>query len=696
MRIFLIVSTCLLMLLTGFQLKAQDDDPYLWLEDVQGEKALEWVKKQNADSIARLEKVPGFKKANEKILEILNSSDRIPYAGKRGDYFYNFWQDEQHPRGIYRRTTLEEYMKENPKWETILDVDALAKEEGKSWVFHGIDALYPDYTHWLITLSPGGSDAAVVREFDINTKSFVKNGFQLPEAKSNISWRDIDTVYVGTDFGEGSLTKSGYPRIVKLWKRGTPLKDAETIYEADENSVSVVGGRWFSDDGNLDFIVNRKTFYTNDFFLIQEGKLVKMAIPQDAMPTGYFKKQLLIRLRNDWKVGDQTYKQGSVIIGKVDDIMAGKMNFHILMEPSERLSIASVNTTKSTILVTVLDNVISKLFQFTLDENGKWVKKQVKMEFGGTLNVFNTNEKSDDYFITYQSFLTPDSLYMVSAKDGKIAKLKSAPSFFNAEPYKAQQYEAVSADGTKIPYFIIMRKDTKFNGNNPTLLYGYGGFRIPMRPRYSAAVGNCWLGEGGVYVLANIRGGGEFGPAWHQAALLKNRRKAFEDFIAVSEDLIKRKITSPEKLAIQGGSNGGLLVGAVFVMRPDLFKAVICQVPLLDMKRYNKLLAGASWMAEYGNPDEPEMWEYIKTYSPYQNVKKDVKYPLVFFTTSTKDDRVHPGHARKMVAKMKDMGHDVLYYENIEGGHSTAADNKQRAYMNALAYAHLYHMLMGK
>jgi len=695
MRKFFIISTCLLLVFTGFLLTAQED-PYLWLEEVEGEKALEWVKKQNNESVAVLEAVPGFKKVYEKTLEILNSDKRIPYAGKRGDYLYNFWRDAKHVRGIFRRTTLEEYRKKDPKWEIILDLDALAKQEGENWVYKGMVRLYPDFNRCLVRLSRGGADATVIREFDITTKSFVKDGFQLPEAKSSISWRDINTVYVGTDFGEGSLTKSGYPRILKLWKRGTPLKDAKTIFEAKETSVLTVGGRFFSEDGHLDFVVEGRTFFQRDSYLLRNDKLEKMDIPEDADVVGYFKKQLLMRLRSDWKTGDETYKQGAVIIGKLDDIMAGKKKFHVLVEPGERRSISGVNTTKSMILVTVLENVISKLFQFTLDDKGEWHKKQVEVEDNGTLNVFNTNEKSDDYFIVYENFLTPDSLYMVSGKDGKFESLKSLPDFFDPKPYQVKQYEAVSKDGTKIPYFIIMRKDIQLNGKNPTLLYGYGGFQVSLSPSYSAVAGCAWLEHGGVYVLANIRGGGEFGPKWHQAGLKKNRHKVFEDFIAVGEDLIKRKITSPDKLAIQGGSNGGLLVGAVFVMRPDLFKAVVCQVPLLDMKRYTKLPPGASWAAEFGDPDDPDMWNYIKTYSPYHNVKKDVKYPIVFFTTSTRDDRVHPGHSRKMVAKMKEMGHDVFYYENIEGGHSTAANNQQRAYMSSLAYAHLYRLLMGK
>jgi len=675
---------------------AGTDDPYLWLEDIQGEKSLEWAKARNTESTKILESVPGFKNAYRTILDILDSDKKIPYAKKYGKYLYNFWKDADHPRGIYRRTTIEEYRKDFPEWEVVLDIDKLAKMENENWVYKGMQLLYPDYDRGLVNLSRGGSDAAVVREFDITKKKFLKNGFNLPEAKSIIQWINKDTVFVGTNFGPESLTESGYPAIVKIWKRGTPVSSAKTILKGNKKSVYTYGARLFSENGNFDIVVEANTFYKSTTYNLKDGKLKKLKIPCDAEISGYYKNQLLIWLKSDFKTGDRVFRQGSVIIGRKDDILLDKMIFKTLVEPGERLSVSSVSTTKDLVLITVLDNVVSKLYQYSLDPNGKWKKEIVNIKENGTLRVYNTNERSNDYFVIFENFLTPDSLYQVSGETGEKTLLKSLPPLFDPEPFKTAQYEAVSADGTKIPYFIIMRKDIKMNGQNPTLLYGYGGFLISEKPFYSGSVGKQWLNEGGVFVLANIRGGGEFGPKWHQAALKKNKRKSYEDFIAIAEDLIRKKITSPEKLGIKGGSNGGLLVGAVFVMRPDLFEAVVCQVPLLDMKRYTKLLAGASWAAEYGDPDIPEMWEYIKTYSPYHNVKKGVEYPEVLFTTSTKDDRVHPAHARKMVAKMRDMGHKIFYYENIEGGHAGAANNKQRAYMAALSYAYLYRKLMGK
>lgn len=673
-------------------LPAQADDPYLWLEEVNGEKALEWVKTVNGESRSRLEAVPGYQEAYGRILKVLDSRERIPFATRLGGYLYNFWRDADHPRGVYRRTSLEEYRKEKPAWEVILDVDQLAKTENENWVYSGMSHLYPDYNRALVHLSRGGADAAVVREFDIVSKSFVKGGFELPEAKSNISWRDHDSVYVGTDFGPGSMTSSGYPRLAKIWKRGTPLNAAEMILEVPETSMAASAGRMFSEDGHLDFMVESKSFYSRDYYIFNEGKWQKIDLPEDMELSGYFRKNILLQPKTDWVIGDRTFKGGAILVCPLAGLLAGKPDPTVLIEPGERLSISSVDITRSTILVSVLDNVVGKLIQFTPGSDGKWQRREVAVPENGSISVFNTDEKDDDYFLTFTGYLNPPALFMVPAATGKLELLKSQPAFFDAAPFKVSQLQARSADGTMIPYFLVMAKDAKLDGRNPTLLYGYGGFEVSMTPGYSGSLG-VWLEKGGVYVVANIRGGGEFGPSWHQAALKKNRHKAFEDFIAVAEDLVQRKVTAPSHMAIQGGSNGGLLVGAVFVKRPELFNAVVCQVPLLDMKRYTKLLAGASWAAEYGDPDDPEMWRYIETYSPYHNVRKGITYPTVFFTTSTRDDRVHPGHSRKMVARMKEQGHSVLYYENIEGGHGGAANNEQRARMAALGYAFLFDRL---
>ena len=669
---------------------ASDDDPYLWLEEVEGEKALEWVEERSARDTAELEAIPEFDEIHQELLEIYNSQDRIPYVSIQGPWVYNFWRDAEHVRGVWRRTFLDSYLSDDPVWETVIDVDALAEEEGENWVWKGAQGLGPDYRRYLVNLSRGGGDATVVREFDAVTKTWVEDGFRLPEAKSNVGWKDIDTVWVGTDFGEGSLTDSGYPRLVKLWKRGTPLEEAELVYAGEQTDVSVGAFTNRTDEGNYDLVYQTPEFFRGTYRMLLDGHLVKLDIPSDAQPRGFFEGQMMLSLRSDWEVEGATYPKGSLLSIDLDAFLAGSRDFDVIFEPSARVSLSGVSNTRSRLLLVTLDNVRSRLYELTYDD-GVWTRDEVDLPGMGSVGLAATSDQHDHYFLTYTDPLTPSSLYL-KRPDAEPEKVKSTPEYFDATGMDVVQYEAESADGTMIPYFVMTPKGFEADGQNPTLLYGYGGFEVSMLPRYSAATGKAWVERGGVYVLANIRGGGEFGPRWHQAALRENRQRAYDDFIAVAEDLIDRNITSREHLGIAGGSNGGLLVGAVMVQRPELFEAVVCQVPLLDMKRYHKLLAGASWMAEYGNPDTDD-WEYMKEWSPYQNVEEDVDYPRALFYTSTRDDRVHPGHARKMVKKMSDMGHDVLYYENTEGGHGMAANQNQRAYMWALTYAYLFDML---
>jgi prolyl oligopeptidase len=670
--------------------RAAEDDPYLWLEEVTGKKALAWVKARNAESTAELTKGEGFKDMEERLLKILDSRERIPFVSKAGPRYYNFWRDAKNKRGLWRRTTLEEYRKARPKWETVLDLDALAKEEKENWVWKGASILRPSYDRCLVYLSRGGADATVVREFDLKKKAFVKGGFFLPEAKSRVAWRGPDSVFVGTNFGPGSLTKSGYPRLVKEWKRGTPLAEARLVYEGKPEDVSVNAYRDLTKGYERDLVSRAITFWTSKQFLRRDGKLIEIAKPDDA--TAFLHRDLLfIELRTDWKVGEKTYPAGALLAIDFEGFLKGKRNFDVLFEPGPRKSLAGASPTRHHILLNELDNVRNRLYLLTRKE-GAWQRK----ELPGVPRLSTVSagaidpDESDDYFLTVTGYLTPTSLYLGTAGKGPAEKLKAGPAFFKSEGLTVSQHEATSKDGTRIPYFQVSRKALTLDGKAPTLLYGYGGFEASMVPGYQPGTGASWLEKGGVYVVANIRGGGEFGPKWHQAALKANRHKAYEDFIAVAEDLIKRKVTSPRHLGIMGGSNGGLLMGNMLTRRPDLFRAIVCQVPLLDMRRYHKLLAGASWVAEYGDPDDPKEWEFIRTFSPYHNLKKGVKYPRTLFTTSTRDDRVHPGHARKMVAKMKALGQDVLYYENIEGGHGGAADNKQRAFMSALAYTFLW------
>jgi prolyl oligopeptidase len=668
----------------------EQSDPYQWLEEVEGQKAMAWVKEQNARSEKELQGTPEYAPTYAKALEILDSKDRIASPSLMGPLVYNFWQDPEHERGIWRRTTIGSYRSSTPAWETVLDIDALNQAEGKQWVWKGGNCLPPAYARCLVSLSRGGGDAVEIREFDTVAKAFVPGGFLVPEAKNSVTWRDADTLWLGTDFGAGSLTTSGYPRIVKVWRRGTSMTEARTIFEGKLEDMAAGGSTLFTSEGSYDIIVRVPAFFQAETYLVLGGRLVKVDVPLDADMSGIFKDHLLVSLRSDWSVGGATYREGSLLSIALDDLLQGKRGFAVVFEPSQRVSLSDVSTTRDRVIMTTLDNVISRMYRLTLAD-GAWSREEVTLPGMGNARVSSTSDETDVFFFSYSDFLTPNSLYF--SESGKAEKVKSLPAFFDATGMTVAQHEATSKDGTKIPYFVVMPRGFVADGTAPTLLHGYGGFEISSVPRYNGVDGAAWLARGGVWVEANIRGGGEFGPAWHKAAMKENHYRNFDDFIAVAEDLVARKITSPRHLGIMGGSQGGLLVGGTFTKRPDLFNAVVCQVPLADMQRYNKLLAGASWMAEYGNPDLPAEWAYIKTWSPYHNLTKDAKYPKVFFWTTTRDDRVHPGHARKMVAKMQALGHLVYYFENTEGGHGSGSTNKQRAHIDALEYAYLWKML---
>ncbi len=668
------------------------EDSHRWLEEVEGDRALEWVRRQNAESTAQITNAPAFESLRRRLLAILDSRERIPHAEKRGEYLYNFWRDESHARGLFRRTTLEEYRRDHPAWETVIDLDQLASAESENWVWKGHHPLWPDYDRTLILLSRGGADAVVAREFDLRTKSFVPGGFTMPEAKIKVSWRHRDALYVGTDFGPGSLTRSGYPRLVKEWRRGTPLSDATLVFAAQEGDVGA-GATVVHDRGFVYELVERDiTFFSNETFLRQGDQWRRIEKPDDAT-VSTFADQLLITLRSDWAVGGRTYPAGALLAAGFKGFLDGNRRFDVLFEPGPRQSLADVTGTRRWLIVNQLENVRSRLYCLERAGDG-WRRKPLDAPVLGQVAARGIDpDQSDDYWMTATDFLTPSSLFMGTVDQGSPVKLKSLPEFFAVPDGQIDQFEAVSKDGTRVPYFQVSRRNIPLDSAQPTLLYGYGGFEIPMLPAYNAMAGAAWLERGGVYVLANIRGGGEFGPSWHQAALKANRQRAYDDFIAVAEDLIRRKITSTRRLGIMGGSNGGLLMGNMLVQRPDLFGAIVCQVPLLDMRRYHKLLAGASWIGEYGNPDQPEEWAFLQKYSPYHQVRAGAAYPPVLFTSSTRDDRVHPAHARKMVARMKSQGHPALYYENIEGGHGAAADNRQAAFMSALAYRFLAQQL---
>ncbi len=681
-------------------------DPYLWLEDISGQKALDWVRQQNAKSQKELESLPDFEPTRKRILAMLNSQEKIPYVSKHGGWYYNFWRDDKNVRGLWRRTTLAEFKKTNPAWETVLDLDQLSIAENENWVWKSYHVLYPNYDRCLLSLSRGGADATVLREFDLKNKAFITNGFYLPEAKSQVSWRNRNSLYVGTDFGPGSLTSSGYPRLVKEWKRGQPLSEAKLVFEGKTGDVSVDAGVSHDHGHTYEFITRAMTFFTDETYLRMGRNWVRIPKPDDAQ-VDTFDDQLLLRLRSDWKVEGRTFPAGSLLAGNLKDYLKNPVpdsqagsrrsyrNLSVLFTPTDRKSLQGTSATLNYVILNELDNVRSRATVLRHVKTN-WISSTLNVPEFGSANVSGIDaDESDDYFLSFSDFLTPSTLSYGTIGSKKSETLKSLPAFFTADGLEITQHEAVSKDGTKIPYFQVSRKGLAADGKNPTLLYGYGGFQISMLPEYRGGTGAAWLERGGVFVLANIRGGGEFGPKWHEAARKENRQRAYDDFAAVAEDLHARKVTSPSHLGIQGGSNGGLLMGAMFTQRPELFKAVVCQVPLLDMHRFNQLLAGASWMAEYGDPDKPEEWAYIRKYSPYQNLSKEKRYPRVLFMTSTKDDRVHPGHARKMFARMQEQGHDSLYYENIEGGHGAAANNQQAAYMSALAFTFLFKELGG-
>jgi prolyl oligopeptidase len=680
--------TAAVMIATDAQ--AQQADPFLWLEEVEGARALEWVEARNAATVSELTKHPAYDPIFRRTVEILDSSDRIAFPSIIGDRLYNFWQDANNPRGIWRRTTWDSYLRDEPEWETVLDIDSLAREENVPWAFGGASCLYPDFRLCLVRLSRGGSDAVHVREFDTQTRSFIAGGFTLPEAKQSAAWVDENTLLVATDFGAGTMTTSGYARIAKLWKRGTPLSAATTLFEAAPEDVLVSVGSGRTATRRYQTVSHRTDFYSGSLHVLENGRLVRIDVPADASPA-FFRDQLLVYVRSPWTIGGRTYDAGSLLAIEYDAFSEGSRSFDVVLAPGERETLNGFSTTRDYVLVSMLHNVRGELRRYT-QRDGRWTFETVPAPEMGSIGVAATSPESNRYFFTYSGFTQPSTLYLADTV-GAVREVRRMPAMFDATRLLVEQHEATSKDGTRVPYFVVRADSVRLDGLNPTLLYAYGGFEISQTPGYSAVTGAAWLERGGVYVVANIRGGGEFGPAWHRAALKENRQRAYDDFIAVAEDLIARRITSPEHLGIMGGSNGGLLVGVALTQRPDLFDAVVVQVPLLDMRRYNQLLAGASWMAEYGNPDVPEEWEYIRRYSPYHNVRADARYPKVLFTTTTRDDRVHPGHARKMAALMESQGHAFYYFENTEGGHGSGVTSEQRAKMSALTWTYLWERL---
>ena len=663
------------------------DDPYLWLEEVSGSEALDWVRARNEPTLAELCDAQ-FERMRIEALEVLDTDARIPYVRRRGEYLYDFWRDATSPRGLWRRTTLDSYRTDSPDWEVLIDVDELGRGDGQKWVWAGASVIEPEHTLALINLSPGGSDAVVVREFDMLTSEFVADGFELPEAKSEVGWDDPDTVLVGTDFGPDSLTESGYPRILKRWRRRTPLTDAATIFEGSRTDVSAGGSTDRTPGFERTFVGRSIDFWNRQRYQLRGSELISIDVPTDASSLSIHREWLLIDLRTDWSVGANTYRAGSLLAANYDEFIAGTRELQVIFEPDEHTCLHQYAWTRDRLVLVTLADVASRV---EIVSPGTWRREPISGIPPATNTVIvAADDTGDEFFLDSSGFDTPSRL-LRGTDAGPLEQIKSAPAFFDAETLDVRQYFATSEDGTSIPYFVVWSRDA--GGPGPTLLGGYGGFETSLTPGYSGVLGRLWLARGGTYAMANIRGGGEYGPGWHTQAMREGRHKVAEDFATVADDLVNRGITTVEQLGAQGGSNGGLLMGIMLTKYPEKFGALVCDVPLLDMKRYHLLLAGASWVAEYGDPDNPDDWAFISEYSPYQNISTGHNYPPVLMTTSTRDDRVHPGHARKMTAALEAAGQRAWYYENIEGGHAGAADNEQIAFKSALGYSFLWRML---
>ena len=687
-----------------------NSDAHLYLEEVEGAEALAWVRGENERTLKVLEGEARYQGYYDAALKIATSAERIPYGSIRAGHVYNFWQDEAHERGLWRRTVLGEYVKAGPAWETLLDVDALAKAEGANWVYKGVSCLPPEQTQCLLSLSDGGKDAVRVREYSIAPNGangggakagFVGGGFDILEAKTSAEWQDKDTLLIATDWGGDtpSLTESGYPFVIKRLYRGQRLEQAVEVFRGDVKDVATSpfaledasGKRWFG-------AARAETFYTSSYFLFPDSgsSPIKIPLPSKARPQGVFADTLIATIEEDWTPdGQETFTAGDLIGYKWSAFLAdGKLpKVELVFRPTPKQALQGVGITKNELLVNISDNVVVKVMAYRKGASG-WTSKEVPLPPNGSAGVIFSDVEEATAFLGFEGYLSPDALFTYDSASGALSQIKALPAWFDASDMQVDQYEATSKDGTKVPYFVVHRQDIKLDGSNPTLVYGYGGFQVSQTPGYSGTVGKLWLEQGGVYVMANIRGGGEFGPAWHQAGLKTKRQVVYDDFIAVAEDVIAKNITSKEKLGAMGGSNGGLLMGVMLTQRPDLFHAIVCQVPLLDMLRYHMLLAGASWMDEYGDPDVPEERAFLEKLSPYHNVDPAKTYPEIYFETSTKDDRVHPGHARKLAKRLEELGKPFLYYENIDGGHSAAANQREAAKRAALEFTYLSRKLM--
>ncbi|ODT86682.1 prolyl oligopeptidase family serine peptidase [Phenylobacterium sp. SCN 70-31] len=676
-----------------------DHDPYAWMEEIEGARALEWAKAENDRTLPQLKNDPRYPGLYADALAIATAKDRIPGVSFAGDGgLWDYWQDADHVRGVWRKTTLDSYRTGAPEWRTILDLDVLAKAEQANWVWKGASCLPPEDRLCLVSLSDGGKDAVEVREFDTAAGRFVEGGFRLPEGKHRFDWIDRDTLLIVTEWAKGDVTTSGYPYIAKLVKRGQTLSEARQVFAGQKNDggYGVQSIVLRDPAGKVQAVVIMRPLdtFNAEYYLLAGDRPLRLDLPKKVSIQGYLDGRVIVSLEEDWAA--RGMKEGDLVDFDLAAVRKapGALKPALVLRPTESQAVEQVATTKSRLVVALLDNVKGQVLSFRR-AGGAWTSQALELPKDSTIAVASASEADDRLILSIASFLTPSSQWLADAAGGGQAEqLRTLPARFDASKFVTEQHWATSKDGTKVPYFVVRAKDIAYDGSNPTLLYAYGGFLVSQTPAYAATVGKLWLEKGGVYAVANIRGGGEFGPRWHNAGLKLNRMRVYDDFFAVSEDLISRKITSPKKLGIMGGSNGGLLMGVALTKRPELYNAVVIQVPLFDMIGYSHIGAGSSWIGEYGDPAVPEERAMLMSYSPYQNLKPGQPYPKVFIETSTKDDRVHPAHARKAAARLKEYGYDYVYYENLDGGHAAAANLNERAMRQALEFTYLTQRLM--
>ena len=673
------------------------DDPFIWLEDVDGERAMQWVRAENLKSLGVLEQDPRFATLHAEALAIAEATDRLPTPAFVGGQIYNFWQDPGHVRGIWRRTSLADYRNAEPRWQTVLDLDALTAAEGSNWFWSGADCERPSETRCLIHLSDGGEDAFTAREFDVASSQFVKDGFQLPKGKQSVAWLGADELLVARDFGPGTMTTSGYPFVVKRLRRGQPLAEAQEVYRGTPQDVAIELITLDDGSGHKASLILRaiSTFEAEQYLVTTSGP-VRLALPLKSQVDDLVAGRLLVTLREEWKVNGALLSPGSLVA--IDLAAASADPQHLapvpVFVPGPRESLGEVVATRSSLVVTSYQNVRGRAAVFTPTADSGWSRRTLPLPDMASIVTVTADSRSEQAILNVTSFLTPSSYWLVDAASGDLDRVKQLPARFDAARSIVEQHEATSKDGTRIPYFVVRPRKLRRDGNNPAILDAYGGFQVSSTPYYSATIGKLWLERGGVFVLANIRGGGEFGPAWHEAGLKTHRQRIYDDFAAVARDLIARRITRPRRLGIEGGSNGGLLMGVEFNQHPSLWHAVDIQVPLLDMLRYEQIAAGASWNGEYGSVANPEERAFLASISPYHNLKAGVRYPLPFIWTTTRDDRVGPQHARKFAARLAALGIPYLYYEVIEGGHASGANLKERAHTAALEMTYFTRQLM--